>query len=61
MTPTVSSDGKESLSAANRRRQRRFIPKITLTSGSKTLHSQFNLIHRHQTRLHGRRCDRLGL
>ena len=48
-------------SAAVRRRQRRSILKITLTSASKTLHDQFHLIHRHQTRLRGCRCDRLSL
>jgi hypothetical protein len=37
------------------------MPKITLTSASKTPHNQFNLIHRHQLRLRGRRCDRLRL
>jgi hypothetical protein len=48
-------------SAAVRRRQRLSIPKITLTSASKTIHDQFDLIHRHQTRLCGCRCDRLRL
>ncbi|WP_321169367.1 hypothetical protein [Halorubrum sp. CSM-61] len=48
-------------SAAVRRRQRRSILKITLTSASKTLHDQFHLIHRHQTRLRSCRCDRLIL
>jgi len=46
-------------SAAVRRRQRRSIPKITLTSASKTLQDQFDLIRRHQTRSRACRCDRL--
>ena len=58
-TAVVSGDAVAS--AAVRRRQRRSIPKITLTTDSKTFHDQFDLIHRHQTRLRGRRCDRLKL
>ncbi len=58
---TAVMSGSTVASAAVRRRQRRSIPKTTLTSASKTLHDRFDLIHRYQTRLRGYRCDRLKL
>ena len=58
---TAVVSGDTVASAAERRRQRRSIPETGLTSASETLHDQFNLVHRHQIRLRGCRCDRLSL
>ncbi len=58
---TAVVSGNTVASAADRRRQRRSIPKTTLTRASKTFYDQFDLIHRHQIRLRGCRCDRLDL